>query len=157
MGVSHSWLRGSSSYDPLYDLPKLTKLMNDHVRHDPWWPPIPMKLPFNIHNFEGKPGENTCTHITTYHLWCSSKYLVDDSIKLCLLQCTLTRDATKWYTEQDRIPYSDFSSLAQTFLIHYQLPTRYDINFNLMSNFKYDNSTIVYDHIHEWRQRKRLV
>jgi hypothetical protein len=34
------------------NLPDLSKLMNDHVCHDPTWPPIPTKLPSDIPKFK---------------------------------------------------------------------------------------------------------
>ena len=62
------------------NLPDLSKLMNDPVRHDPSWPPVPTKFPSEIPKFEGKVGEDTRAHAMTFHLWCSSnslnKYLV---------------------------------------------------------------------------------
>lgn len=115
------------------------------------------KLPFDIPKFEGNPGENPSTHITTYHLWCSSNYLVDDYVKLHLFQRTILGDAARWYIELYTISYGDISSISQTFLTHFQLLTRYDINSDLLSNFKQDNATLIYDHIHEWRHHKRLV
>ena len=38
--------------------PDLSKLMNDPVKHDPLWPPVPTKLPSDIPKFEGKVGED---------------------------------------------------------------------------------------------------
>ena len=69
----------------------------------------------------------------------------------------LTEDAAKWYIELDTTSYSDFSSLAQTFLTHFQLPTWYDLDSNLLSNFKQDDSTSISDNIHEWCHRNRFV
>ena len=37
---------------------------------------------------EGKAGEDPSEHVTTFHLWCSSNSLHDDSIYLRLFQCT---------------------------------------------------------------------
>lgn len=34
---------------------------------------------------------------------------------------------------------------------------RYDIDYDLMSNFKKDDAAMILDHIHEWNYRKRLV
>jgi hypothetical protein len=53
------------------NLPDLSRLMNDHVCHDPTWPPIPTKLLSDIPKFEGKTGENPGDHVTNFHLWCS--------------------------------------------------------------------------------------
>ena len=70
------------------NLPDLSRLMNDPVSHDPAWMAIPKKLPSNIPKFEGKPGEDPSEHVTTFHLWCSSNSLHDDSIRLRLFQCS---------------------------------------------------------------------
>ena len=63
----------------MLNLPYLT---NDLVAHLPQQPPIPTKLPSNISKFEGKPGEDPSNHIMTFHLWCFSNSLLDDSIRL---------------------------------------------------------------------------
>jgi hypothetical protein len=63
-------------------LPDLSRLLNDPIFHDPHWPPMPTKFPSDIPKFEGKPGEDPGDHVTTFHLWCSSNSLNDDSIKL---------------------------------------------------------------------------
>jgi hypothetical protein len=62
------------------NLPDLYKLMNDPVCHDPTCPPVPTKIPSDILKFEGKNGEDPGDHVTTFHLWCSSNSLNDDSI-----------------------------------------------------------------------------
>ena len=66
------------------NLPDLSKLINDLIRHSPAWPPILMKLPSDIPKFEGKVNEDPNTHIMTLHLWCSSKSLMEDNIRLRL-------------------------------------------------------------------------
>jgi hypothetical protein len=63
-------------------LPDLTRLLNDPICHDPSWPPMPTKLPSDIPKFEAKPNEDPGDHVTTFHLWCSSNSLRDDSIQL---------------------------------------------------------------------------
>ena len=68
------------------NLPDLSKLINDPIRHSPVWPPIPTRLPSNIPKFEGKENEDPNTHIMTFHLWCSSNSLMDDNIRLRLFQ-----------------------------------------------------------------------
>jgi hypothetical protein len=97
----------------------LSKLMNDHVSHDPTWPLIPTKLPSNIPKFEGKNGEDPGDLISTFHLWCSSNSLNDDSIHLRLFQRTLIRVASKWYIELPRGAYGTFSQLAMGFLNYF--------------------------------------
>ena len=71
-------------------LPDLSHLTNDHILYNPSWPPIPHKLSSDIPKFDGKPGEDPNTHVMTYHLWCSSNSLIDDSIRSRLFQRTLT-------------------------------------------------------------------
>jgi hypothetical protein len=56
--------------------------MNDPMFHDPTCPPVPTKLALDIPKFEGKTGEDLGDHVTTFHLWCSSNSLKDDSIWL---------------------------------------------------------------------------
>jgi hypothetical protein len=86
----------------MLNLPDLSKLMNDPLHHDPSWTTIPTKLPLDITKFEGRTGEDPGDHITTFHLWCSSNSLNEDSIRLRLFQCTVTGVAAKWYIELPR-------------------------------------------------------
>ena len=66
------------------NLEDLSNLMNDLVRHDPLWPPVPTKLPSDIPKFEGKVREDPRAHSNTFHLWCSSNSLNEDSVRLRL-------------------------------------------------------------------------
>jgi hypothetical protein len=68
------------------DLPNLSRILNDLIRHSPQWPAISAKLPSDIPKFDGKPGEDPNNHVMTFHLWCSSNSLMDDSIHLHLFQ-----------------------------------------------------------------------
>jgi hypothetical protein len=97
----------------------LTRLLNDPICHDPRWPPMLTKLPSDIPKFEAKPNEDPGEHVTTFHLWCSSNSLNDDSVQLRLFQHTLIGSATKWYIELDRSRYSFFDELAMAFLNHF--------------------------------------
>jgi hypothetical protein len=106
----------------------LSRLTNDPIFHSPFWLPIPAKLPSDIPNFDGKPREDPSNHVMTYHLWCSSNSLNDDSIILCLFQCTLTGSVAKWYIELKRGTFQDFNLLPINFLTHFQLPIRYETN-----------------------------
>ena len=101
------------------NLPNLSILMNDPVSHDPAWPTVPNKLPSDIPKFDGKPGEDPSEHVTTFHLWCSSNSLHDDSICLRLFQCTLTGPTVKWYIELPTREFILFDDLAMTFLNHF--------------------------------------
>ena len=64
--------------------------MKDHVCHDLAWPRDLSKLHSDILKFEGKSDEDPGDHFTTFHLWCSSNSLNDDSVHLRLFQRTLT-------------------------------------------------------------------
>ena len=66
------------------NLPNLSKLINDPIRHSSVWPPIPTRLPSDIPKFKGKANEDPNTHIMTFHLWCSSNSSMDDSVRLRL-------------------------------------------------------------------------
>jgi hypothetical protein len=139
------------------DLPDLSRILNDLIRHSPQWPAIPAKLPSDIPKFDGKPGEDPNNHVMTFHLWCSSNSLMDDSIRLRLFQRTLTGSAVKWYIELPRGFFTDFNTLAMAFLTHYQLPIRYEMGTKILSSFKQTKATHISDHIHEWRWRRRLI
>jgi hypothetical protein len=68
------------------DLPDLSRLTNDPIFHSSVWPVIPAKLPSDIPKFDGKSGEDPNNHVMTFHLWCSSSSLIDESVCLCLFQ-----------------------------------------------------------------------
>jgi hypothetical protein len=138
-------------------LPDLTRLLNDPICHNPRWPPMPMKLLLNIPKFEAKPNEDLGDHVTTFHLWCSSNSLKDDSIQLQLFQCTLIGSVAKWYIEFDLSRYSSFGELAMAFLNHFQLLVRYDACIELLTNFEKTTVDHISDHIREWRHRKSLI
>jgi len=139
------------------DLPDLSRILNDPICHSPQWPAIPAKLRSNIPKFDGKLGEDPNNHVMTFHLWCSSNSLMDDSIRLRLFQRTLTGFAAKWYIELSRGFFIDFNTLAMAFLTHYQLPIRYKMGTEIFSSFKQTKATHISDHIHEWCRRRRLI
>ena len=87
---------------------------------------MPMKLPLDIPKFEGKASEDPQNHIMSFHLWCSSNNIVDDSARLRLFECTLTAIAAKWYIELFHSSYLYLSSLSSMFLQYFQLLVRYD-------------------------------
>ena len=101
------------------ELPEVSKLTNDPILHNPYWPLVPTKVPGDCPKFEGKVGEDPQPHVMTYHLWCSSNSLVNDSICLRLFQRTLTGAAAKWYIELPRGIFQDFNTLAMAFLTHF--------------------------------------
>jgi hypothetical protein len=118
---------------------------------------MPTKFPSDIPKFEAKPNKDPGDHVTTFHLWCSSNSLKDDSIQLRLFQCTLIGSAMKWYIELDRSRYSSFGELAMAFLNHFQLPVRYDVGTEFLDNFEQTMADHISDHIQEWRCRKSLI
>jgi hypothetical protein len=93
-----SWQLGASqtpgsflpSYNPQPKLlfletlhfPYLTRLLNDPICHDPIWPPMLTNFPSDIPKFEAKTNKDPGDHVTTFHLWCSSNSLRDDSVQL---------------------------------------------------------------------------
>jgi hypothetical protein len=58
----------------------LTKLTNDPILHNPTWPAMPTKLPSDILKFEGKEEDDPTNHIMTFHLWCFSNNIMDNSV-----------------------------------------------------------------------------
>ena len=109
------------------NFPYLSKLMNDPVRHDSSWPPLPTKLPSDIPKFEGKVGEDPGDHITTFHLCCSSNSLNDDTVWLILFQITLTSAIEMWYIELPSATFGSFWDLSNVFLNHFQLHVHYNV------------------------------
>jgi hypothetical protein len=107
------------------------------------WPTIPSKLPSDIPKFDGNLGEDPSTHIMTYHLWCSSNSLMDDSVRLHLFQRSLTRAVTKWYIELKGGSFKRFNDLEMAFLTHYQFPIWYEIGTELLTSLHQDNSTHI--------------
>ena len=118
------------------ELSDVSKLTNDPILHNPYWPPVPTKIPGDCPKFEGKAGEDPQAHVMMYHLWCSSNSWVDDSIRLRLFQCTLTGASAKWYIELPRGIFQDFNSLAMAFLTHFQLSVRYEAGTHLLTSLK---------------------
>ena len=51
-----------------WNLPNLSRLMNDHVSHNPTWLVVPSKIPSDIPKFKCKVGEDLGEHITAFHL-----------------------------------------------------------------------------------------
>jgi len=103
----------------MLNLLDLNKFTNDLIRYNPAWPPVPTKLPSDIPKFEWKTSEDRGDHVITFHLWCSSNSLIDDSIRLRLFQCTLIGNVAKWYIEFPRGTFTFFSNMANIFLNHF--------------------------------------
>jgi hypothetical protein len=108
------------------NIPNLSKLTNDPLLHDPTWPTMPTKLPSDIPKFEGKARDDPANHAMTFHLWCSSNNIMDDSIRLQLFQCTLTGPSSKWYVDEKSGSHATFEFLAKAFLTFFQLPIHHD-------------------------------
>ena len=130
------------------DLRDLFKLINNPIQHNPSWPVISVKFPLDIPKFDGKQGDDPKNHVMTFHLWCSSKSLMDDSICLNLFHPTLTGTAVKWYIELPQHSFVDFSSLVTVFLTHFQLPIHYETGIDLLTSLRQNTSTHILYHIH---------
>jgi hypothetical protein len=125
------------------DLPDLSHLTNDPIQHAPFWPTIPAKLPSDIPKFDGKPGEDPNNHVMTFHLWCSSNSLMDDSIHLRLFQRTLTGATMKWYIELSRNSFVDFNSLAMDF------PDAFSVSYTVRDRYiTFDLTPVILFHPH---------
>lgn len=112
------------------ELPDLNRLTNDPILYSAWWPVIPHKLPFDIPKFNGNPGEDSSNHVMNFHLWCSSKSLNDDSVRLRLFQRMLTGPTAKWYIELPRTLFDNFTTLATTFLTILSYPSYMKLEWN---------------------------
>lgn len=141
----------------MFDKPDLYKLTNYPIYHNLLWLPILHKILTYIPKFERKKGEDPSTQITTYHLWCVSNSKVDDNIWLRLFSHTLTGNAAKWYIELPHMSVNTFGTLVMGLLKHFQLPIRYEIGTKLLTSLHQDTATHIFDHIHEWKCRWRLV
>ena len=118
---------------------------------------MPRKLPSNIPKFHGKLGEDPKNHVMTFHCWCSSNSLMDDSIYLHLFLRGLIDTTSKWYIELPSHFFIDYRTLDMAFFTHIQLPIRYEISTKLLTSLRQTISTYISDHIHEWMRRKRLI
>ena len=70
----------------------------------------------------------------TFHLCCSSNFLMDDSTRLRLFQHTLTGMTKKWYIELPQHSFVDFYSLETVFLTHFQLPIHYEMGTDILTS-----------------------
>jgi hypothetical protein len=64
---------------------------------------------------------------------------------------------TKWYIDLPQGLFNDFNTLSMAFLMHYQLPIRYETETEILIYFKQSSSTHISDHIHEWWRRRCLI
>lgn len=51
------------------ELPYVSRLTNDLFLHNPYWIPVPTKIPSDCPKFERKYGEDPQAHVMTYHIW----------------------------------------------------------------------------------------
>lgn len=65
--------------------------------------------------------------------------------------------ASQWYIEISRGTYGPFHQLVLTFLNHFQLPIRYDVSLEILSNLHQNTETHISDHIQEWHRRRWFV
>jgi len=107
---------------------------------------MPTKLPSDIPKFEGNPRKDPTNHVHSFHMWCSSNSIIEDSIYLCLFQHTLTGVDFQWYVDQPRATYSTLETLATTFLSYFQLSFDYDISIELLISFRQNSATHLSDH-----------
>ena len=137
-------------------LSDFSKLINDPIQHDLGWPVMPTKFPSNIPKFEGNDGEDPTNHICSFHMWCSSNSITDDSIHLQLFQHMLTGDTAKWYVDHASASHSTFATLAKVFQSYFQLPLRYDTGTELLTTFRQNSATRLSNHVQEWHKRRSL-
>ena len=97
---------------------------------------MPTKLPLDIPKFEGKQAKDPGNHVMTFHLWCSSNIIVDNTIRLRLFQRTLTEIAAKWYVEKPSATNGTFSALATAFVTYFQLPIHHDFGMEFLTHFR---------------------
>lgn len=83
--------------------------------------------------------------------------MVDDSIRLRLFPHTLTRNVAKWYFELPSALANTFGALQMEFLKKFQITIHYETRMELLTTLRQDTSTHIFDHIHEWRCRWRIV
>ena len=133
------------------DFPNLSKLINDPIMHDHFWSSIPAKLSSDIPKFDGKQEEDPKNHVMAFHILYSPKYLMYDSICLRICKQTLIDASSKWYIELLQHSFSDFNSLAMSFLTHFQLPNRYEMSTNILTSLSHFTYTHISHHIYDWR------
>ena len=149
VGPSRANLGSSLTFMASLNVQGLTRSTNEPIRHHQQWPSMPAKLPLDIAKFEGKVGEDPQNHIMSFHIWCSSNNIVDDSSWLRLFQHTLTGVVAKWYNEFPHATYPNFSSLASMFLQYFQLPVCYDEGVEILLSCQQNTSTHITNDIHD--------
>ena len=80
---------------------------------------MPMNLALNFPKFEGKQAKDPGNHVMTFHLWCLSNNIIDDTIRLRLFHHTLTVVVVKWYVEQAYATHGTFWALTTVLLAYF--------------------------------------
>lgn len=115
----NSFANTQLSFLAMLELPDLSWLTNNPILHNLYWPTIFVKIPIDILNFVGKTREDPIMHITTYHLWCVSNSLLDDSMHIQHFPHTLTNNTSKCFIELLSTLFNSFSTLEIAFLMHF--------------------------------------
>jgi hypothetical protein len=131
------------------NLQDLKKLINDHIWHHATWPTMPTKLLSDIPIFDSRAREDPSNHIVSFHLWCSSNSIMEESIRLMLFQCTLTVSTMKWYIDKPTHSHATFESITKVFLALFQFFVHRDVGINILTNFHQNTTTHIIYHIHE--------
>ena len=134
----------------------LSNLINNPIFHDVTWPSMPTNRPSKIPKFKGKLGEDPSNHVMSFHLWFSSKRIIDDATHFRLFQRTHAEQAAKLYISEQTWAFTNFGVLAKAFLSFFQLPMQHDIGLELLTDFRKTTSTHIMDHIHKWNHLQAL-
>lgn len=110
-------------------------LINDSLLHNPTWLEMLTKLPLDIPKFEGNWREDPTNHVCSFHMWCSSNFIIKGSIHLLLFQRMLIGAIVKWYVDQPRATHSTLVTLSIAFLSYILLPLHYDTSTKLLNFF----------------------
>lgn len=132
----------------------LNELVNDPIHHDVGWSSMLTKLPSHIPKVEGIDGEDPTNHVWSFHMWCFSNSITNDSIRLWLFQCMLTGDATKLYVDEHSTSHSIFMMLYKSFLSYFWLPLQYNIDTELLTTFHQSSATHLSHYTQEWHWRR---
>jgi hypothetical protein len=82
----HSQINRQLPFLATLDLPDLSRLTNDPIFHSLVWLVIPVNFLLIFQNLTETMAEDPNNHVMTFHLWCSSNSLMDDSVRLHLFQ-----------------------------------------------------------------------
>jgi hypothetical protein len=84
---SHTMVAPTPNFPYLASLniPYLTKLMNDPIYMIPLGLTCPPNYLQTSQSLKGNQGEDPTNHIMSFHLWCSSNNIMEDSIRLMIV------------------------------------------------------------------------